>query len=50
MYSSSNDVRIILSRSPCGGGLEYLHRSPENRKRRQKGNLVVSNETVRCGH
>jgi hypothetical protein len=25
---------------PCGGGLEYLHRSPVGRKRRQKGNPV----------
>jgi hypothetical protein len=23
--------------SPCGGGLEYLHRSPASRKRQQKG-------------
>jgi hypothetical protein len=26
--------------SSCGGGLEYLHRSPASRKRRQKGNPV----------
>jgi hypothetical protein len=26
--------------TPCGGGLEYLHRSPTSRKRRQKGNPV----------
>jgi hypothetical protein len=32
--------------TPCGGGLEYLHRSPACRKRRQKGNRV-SNEAVR---
>jgi hypothetical protein len=25
---------------PCGGGLEYLHPSPESRKRRQKGTPV----------
>jgi hypothetical protein len=25
------------NRSPCGGGLEYLHRIPASRKRRQKG-------------
>jgi hypothetical protein len=25
---------------PCGGGLEYLHRSPTSHKRRQKGNPV----------
>jgi hypothetical protein len=24
--------------TPCGGGLGYLHRSPECSKRRQKGN------------
>jgi hypothetical protein len=28
------------SQGPCGGGLEYLHRSPASRKRRQEGNLV----------
>jgi hypothetical protein len=26
--------------NPCGGGLEYLHRNPASRKRRQKGNPV----------
>jgi hypothetical protein len=26
-------------RAPCGGGLEYLHRCPASRKRRQKGEL-----------
>jgi hypothetical protein len=25
----------------CGGGLEYLHRSPASRRRRRKGNLGV---------
>jgi hypothetical protein len=37
--------------SPCGGGLEYLHRSvvPARRKRRQKGN-AVSDETVKYGY
>jgi hypothetical protein len=33
---------------PCGGELEYLHRSPASHKRRQKGNVVL-NETVRFG-
>jgi hypothetical protein len=33
---------------PCGGGLEYLHRSPASRKRPHKGNSV-SNETVIFG-
>jgi hypothetical protein len=28
------------TRDPCGGGLEYLHRSPASRMRRQKGNPV----------
>jgi hypothetical protein len=31
---------ILLVGAPCGGGLEYLHRSPASRKRRQKGNPV----------
>jgi hypothetical protein len=30
----------IYMYDPCGGGLEYLHRSPASRKRRQKGNPV----------
>jgi hypothetical protein len=35
---------------PCGGGLEYLHRSsPASRKRRHKGN-TVSDETVLYGY
>jgi hypothetical protein len=29
----------------CGGGVEYLHRSPTNRRRRQKGS--VESETVK---
>jgi hypothetical protein len=33
---------------PCGGGLEYLHRSPASRRRRRKGNSV-SNETEKFG-
>jgi hypothetical protein len=33
---SISDGRIC----PCGGGLEYLHRSPASRKRRQNGNRV----------
>jgi hypothetical protein len=44
------NVCIIFKLSPCGEWLEYLLGSPESRKRRQKGNPVLSNETVRCGH
>jgi hypothetical protein len=32
--------RFIGHISPCGGGIEYFHRSPASRKRRQKGNSV----------
>jgi hypothetical protein len=35
--------------TPCGGGLEYLHRCPASRKRRLKGN-TVSDETVMYGY
>jgi hypothetical protein len=35
--------------SPCGGRLEYLHRSPASRKRRRRGN-TVSDETVMYGY
>jgi hypothetical protein len=33
---------------PCGGGVEYLHRSPASRRRRRKGSL--ESETVKHGH
>jgi hypothetical protein len=36
---------VVFPPVPYGGGLEYLHRRPASRKRRQKGN-TVSNETV----
>jgi hypothetical protein len=45
-YISKDD--ILHSHSPCGGELEYLHRSPASRKGRQKGN-AVSIETVKFG-
>jgi hypothetical protein len=32
---------------PCGGGVEYLHRDPASRRRRQKGSLI--SETVKYG-
>jgi hypothetical protein len=34
--------------SPCGGGLEYLHRSPASR-RRQLDHLVTGGEVERLG-
>jgi hypothetical protein len=36
------DIRVISDKyiSPCGGGLQYLHRSPVSRKRRRKENPV----------
>jgi hypothetical protein len=34
---------------PCGGGLEYPHRSPESRRRRRKGNPVPG-PPVTSGH
>jgi hypothetical protein len=33
--------------APCGGGIEYLHRSPASRKSRRKGNPVPG---VYLGH
>jgi hypothetical protein len=30
---------------PCGGGVEYLHRSPASRRRRRKGNPVPGDVT-----
>jgi hypothetical protein len=49
MYCISCEVRtefiyVMLKKldllTPCGGGLEYLHRCPASRKRRHKGNPV----------
>jgi hypothetical protein len=37
------------SPTPCGGGLEYLHRSPCEPKRRRRGN-TVSDETAKQGY
>jgi hypothetical protein len=31
------EKHIAQSVSPCGGGIEYLHRDPASRRRRQKG-------------
>jgi hypothetical protein len=36
-----NDLNIYMKMettfNPCGGGVEYLHRDPASRKRRQNG-------------
>jgi hypothetical protein len=43
--SSSIKGRIFLDqlrdRSPCGGGIEYLHRDPASRRRRRKGKSQI---------
>jgi hypothetical protein len=31
------DKVTVVSSTPCGGGVEYLHRDPASRKRRRKG-------------
>jgi hypothetical protein len=33
-------MKLLDEASPCGGWLEYLHRSPASRRRRQKGSPV----------
>jgi hypothetical protein len=37
---------------PCGGGVEYLHRHPESRRRRRKGKSQIweSTHKVFCLH
>jgi hypothetical protein len=35
--SSSLELMSYLCSYPCGGGVEYLHRDPANRKRRRNG-------------
>jgi hypothetical protein len=38
---SQYNLELVLERvNPCGGGLEYLHRSPASRKRRCERNPV----------
>jgi hypothetical protein len=31
---------VVMTFIPCGGGLEYLHCSPESHRRRWEGNPV----------
>jgi hypothetical protein len=38
---------MILFSTPYGGGVEYLHRDPESRRRRRKGSF--ESETVKYG-
>jgi hypothetical protein len=38
-------LRLVSEQIPCGGGVEYLHRSPANSKRQQKGNPVAGSIT-----
>jgi hypothetical protein len=35
-----NLFMCLIKYTPCGGRLEYLHRSPASRRRRRKGNPV----------
>jgi hypothetical protein len=42
---SKCDFDFDSTADPRGGGLKYLHRSPESRKKRQKGNLVAGGIT-----
>jgi hypothetical protein len=39
---------MIKNPIPCGGGVEYLHRSPASRRGDKKGSL--ESETVKYGH
>jgi hypothetical protein len=32
---------LAVSQYPCGGGVEYLHRDPASRRRRQKGKSQI---------
>jgi hypothetical protein len=32
---------VLLQTSPCGGGVEYLHRDPASRKRRRNGKSQI---------
>jgi hypothetical protein len=48
LWSAPGHERHVIDSQgliPCGGGVEYLHRSPASRRRRQKGNL--ESETVK---
>jgi hypothetical protein len=37
VYSEGAPLEFL---HPCGGGVEYLHRSPASHRRRRKGNPV----------
>jgi hypothetical protein len=39
-YINSCKTSMFHIGLPCGGGVEYLHRSPASRRRRRKGNPV----------
>jgi hypothetical protein len=42
---SKEHAAVLPLITPCGGGLEYLHRSPASCKRRQKGNPLPGSIT-----
>jgi hypothetical protein len=35
--AKSRIIEVFEELNPCGGGVEYLHREPASRKRRQNG-------------
>jgi hypothetical protein len=44
-YSTHDAVKV-----PCGGGLAYLQRSPDSRRRRRKGISVLGDVTGPPSH
>jgi hypothetical protein len=38
-----------IQRFPCGGGVDYLHRSPASRRRRQKGKSRIWDSQIWSG-
>jgi hypothetical protein len=43
-----NPLDVKLRINPCGGAVEYIHRDPASRRRRERGSL--KSETVKFGH
>jgi hypothetical protein len=41
IFSAINGARGYMVKCPCGGGVEYLHRSPASRGRRRKGKSQI---------
>jgi hypothetical protein len=49
MKGHVTDSRVEVGLLPCEGGVEYLHRSPAGRRRRQKEKSRISDSKIWSG-